>query len=198
MRLVTLAGTLGSFATAAERVLPEMTGMRVSESTVERTTECLGERLGQMLADGKILGQSTLWNWTKDAEGKTCAYVAADSTGVGMQGQKGAKADGRMAAVAMIWNAQQDRQGGEVRYVSGMTGGLAALGVPLRNQGGQVGMDKAERWIGISDGGAGIEDWIRLNFPRVDAVILDFFHASQHIHDWAKANIPATNRPPTR
>jgi len=27
-------------------------------------------------------------------------------------------------------------------------------------------MDRAERWIAISDGGAGLEDWLETNFPR--------------------------------
>lgn len=189
-RLVTLAGTIGSFAEAATKALPEMSGMRVSESTVERTTERIGEELGKKLAEGSVFGVSTPWKWTEDAEGKTCAYIAADSTGVGMQGPNGAKAEGRMAAVAMIWNAKDGKKGGEVRYLSGMTGGLAALGVPLRNQGGQVGMNEAERWVGISDGGAGIEDWLETNFPRVEAVILDFYHASEYLHEWSKACHP--------
>src|SRR3954471_10055028 len=48
-------------------------------------------------------------------------------------------------------------------------------------------MDRAERWVAISDGGAGLEDWLRVNFGRVDAVILDFYHASEHLGDLAKA-----------
>jgi hypothetical protein len=187
---VTLAGTIGSFAEAATKALPEMSGLRVGESTVERTTERVGEELGKKLAAGSVLGGSTPWPWTEDAEGKTCAFIAADSTGVGMQGPKGAKAEGRMAAVAMVWNAKDGKKGGEVRYLSGITGGLAALGVPLRNQGGQVGMDKAERWVAISDGGIGIEDWLRVHFPRVEAVILDFYHASEYLHEWGKACHP--------
>jgi hypothetical protein len=99
------------------------------------------------------------------------AYVSADATGVGMQGANAATADGRMAAVGMVWNAGRP---GQVRYVCGLAGGLKALGHPLRNQGGQVGMDRADRWVAISDGGAGIEDWLRDNFPRVEAVVLDF------------------------
>src|SRR5439155_22976787 len=87
----------------------------------------------------------------------------------------------------MIWNAGVP---GRVRYACGLFGGLAALAGPLRRQGGQVGMDRAERWVGISDGGAGIEDWLRQNFPRVEAVILDFYHAAEHLNDWAKALHP--------
>lgn len=182
-----LAGTLSSFAEAATKVLPKLTGLRVSESTVERTTERAGQQVGERLAAGETFGPTTSWAWTKDAEGKTCAYVSADLTGVGMQGPGGSATDGRMAALGMIWNAGEE---GRVRYVCGLTGGLAALGQPLRRQGEQVGMDAADRWVALSDGGAGIEDWLRSNFPRVEAVILDFYHAAEHLCDWAKALHP--------
>ena len=48
-------------------------------------------------------------------------------------------------------------------------------------------MDGAQRWIGLSDGGSGLEDWLGTNFGRLDAVILDFYHASEHLRDLAKA-----------
>lgn len=184
---VALAGALSSFGAAATKVLPKLTGLRVSESTVERTTERAGRQVGERLAAGVTFGPPTPWSWSKDAEGKTCAYVSADLTGVGLQGPGGSAAEGRMAAVGMVWNAGEE---GRVRYVCGLTGGLAALGDPLRRQAAQVGMNAAERWVAISDGGAGIEDWLREHFPRVEAVILDFYHAAEHLGDWAKVLHP--------
>ena len=86
-----------------------------------------------------------------------------------------------------MWNPGRP---GQVRYVCGSTGGLAVLGDPLRRQAAQVGMDAADRWVAISDGGAGIEDWLRTHFPRAEAVILDFWHAAQHLSEWAKAVHP--------
>lgn len=186
-QVIALAGTLSSFAEAATKVLPKLTGLRVSESTVERTTEHAGQQVGERLAAGETFGPAMSWDWTTDADGKTCAYVAADLTGVGMQGPNGSATDGRMAAVGMVWNAGDE---GRVRYVCGLTGGLAALGQPLRRQGEQVGMDHADRWIALSDGGVGIEDWLQTNFPRVEAVILDFYHAAEHLCDWAKVLHP--------
>ena len=53
--IVTLAGALESFAVAAEKVLPKMTGLRLGESTVERTTEAVGRRLAGVLARGARL-----------------------------------------------------------------------------------------------------------------------------------------------
>lgn len=42
----------------------------------------------------------------------------------------------------------------------------------------------------MSDGGAGLEDFLRDNFGRVDAVILDFWHAAEYLGPLAKAAHP--------
>lgn len=47
-QLATLAGTVGSFAEAAEKLLPRLAGLQLGESTVERTTEAAGQRLGAL------------------------------------------------------------------------------------------------------------------------------------------------------
>jgi hypothetical protein len=97
-----LAGALSSFAEAAEKTLPKLSGLRLGESTVERVTERAGEEVGQRLGAGQTFGPKSGWGWSTDAEGKTVAYVSADLTGVGMQGPGGSAADGRMAAVGMV------------------------------------------------------------------------------------------------
>ena len=61
----------------------------------------------------------------------------------------------------------------------------------MRRQAAQVGMDRAQCWIALSDAGAGVEDWLRVNFGRVDAVIVDFYHAAEHLGDLARALYPA-------
>ena len=52
-------------------------------------------------------------------------------------------------------------------------------------------MDRAQCWIALSDAGAGVEDWLRVNFGRVDAVIVDFYHVTEHLGDLARALYPA-------
>jgi hypothetical protein len=47
-----LAGVQTSFAEASEVTLRKMCGLRLSESTVERTTEATGARLASLLAAG--------------------------------------------------------------------------------------------------------------------------------------------------
>jgi hypothetical protein len=195
-----LAGVLSSFAEAAGVTLPKLAGLRTAESTVERATEAAGAEVGRRTAAGATFGPARDWAWHRDADGATCAYVALDATGVGQQAGAGAKADGRMATVAMVYNPvpeprdRRARSDGpaprfQARYVAGLDG-LATLGGPLRRQAAQVGMDRAERWIALSDGGAGLEDWVRVHFGRVDAVILDFFHAVEYLGDLARALYP--------
>ncbi len=186
-----LAGALTSFAEAAGVTLPKLAGLRLAESTVERATEAAGRDLGERLAEGQTFGPAQAWAWHRDAEGKTCAYVSLDATGVRQQGPRGAAAEGRMVSVAMVYNPVPDEPERrarpaarsprlDVRYLAGLDG-IGSLGEPLRRQAAQVGMDSAQRWIAISDGGAGLEDWLRVHFGRVEAVILDFYHASEYL-----------------
>jgi hypothetical protein len=182
-------------------VLKKLAGLRVSESTVERTSEAAGEDIGRRLAAGETFGAARPWAWPRDAEGKTCASVSLDLTGLGMQGPEDAAAEGRMAAVGMIDNpvpedpARWARPRGRAprfmaRYVAGLQG-QASLAEPLRTQAAQVGMDQAQRWIAISDAGAGVEDLLEVNVGRGAAVILDFYHVAEHLGDLGRALYPA-------
>src|SRR5581483_6620691 len=57
-------------------------------------------------------------------------------------------------------------------------------------------MARAEHWIGLSDGGNGLESFLRTNFPgplggSVITIILDFWHASDSLCKLAKAWQPS-------
>lgn len=187
-----LAGTQESFGKAAERTLRKLAGLRLCESTVERTTEAAGERLGERLQAGVVFGQKRSWGWNRDARGRSCAYVSLDLTGILMQGPGGSKVDGRMVHVGMIYNPQPRAAGEEalskpcdgVRYLAGLYT-LAELGQQLRRQGAQVGMDAAEQWIALSDGGQGLEEFFDVHFPGA-VKILDFQHAAGHLGSLAR------------
>jgi hypothetical protein len=193
----TLAGTLESFGKAADWSLRKLAGLRLSESTVERTTEESGERLGKLQEAGVLFGPPRVWNWNRDAQGKTCAYASVDATGIMMQEANGGKADGRMVYVGMIYNPQPRAPEEEhlskpcdnVRYLAGLYS-LKELGLQMRRQAGQVGMEAAEQWIALTDGGNGLEDFMDVNFPLA-VRILDFRHASEYLADFAKAYRPA-------
>jgi hypothetical protein len=196
--ILALGGTVDPFGESADKLVKKMSALRVSESTVQRITEVVGAEIGEAQARGELFGNSKPWEWHKDAEGKTVAYVSVDATGVGIQGVKGSKADGRMVNVGMVYNpipdekarwAQPDqgrRPPWQARYVTSLNG-VDGLATPLRQQGAQTNMDAAERWVAISDGGNGLEKFLRINFPRVEEVILDFYHAAEYLGKIARA-----------
>jgi hypothetical protein len=193
-----IAGVQASFAEASEKVLPKLAGLQLAESTVERTTATAGLRLAAVQTAGQAVGPAQAWAWHKDADGKTGAYVAVDATGVPQQGQEGAKAESRMANVAVIdtpvpedsarWAhpAAGREPPWQARSVASLDR-VAELGATVRQQGAAVGMEGAERWIALSDGGSGLEECLGTHFPRVDAIILDFYHAAEYLSDLAKA-----------
>jgi hypothetical protein len=63
-----------------------MSGLSISESTVERTIEDTGRRVKERLDAGQTQGPRQSWAWQRDAQGRTCAYVSLDHTGVRQQG----------------------------------------------------------------------------------------------------------------
>ena len=209
--LVTLMGTTGeSFEEAAVTLLPRAAAIRLSESTVQRTSEAAGARLDEWLKS-KTLGGPKSWDWHKDARGITCAYVSIDATSVRQQAKGGGAAEGRMPYVAMVFNPVPDLPAGhphrlpgtarmQARYLSGLHT-LDDLGLRLRRQAAQVGMSRAEHWIGLTDGGNGLENFVRKNFPAPTqpdgtagpeiTLILDFWHASDSLCKLAKCLHPA-------
>ena len=200
-RLASLAGAVGSSFDKGAELLHEMSGVRLSESTVERTTEDVGSRIAQALAKGITFGARVAWPWGVDAHGRTVAYASIDATGTRQQGNGGGKAEARMAYVGCIFNppplktdvqavpnAARDRL--RARYLSGLYA-LADMGSLMRQMAERVGMDKAEVWIALTDGGSGLEDFMHDNFNRADLVlILDFYHAASYLDQLAQALHP--------
>lgn len=192
-QVASIAGVQTSFAQSAEVTLQKLCGLRLGESTVERVTEAAGERLAKLLEEKVTFGERKPWAWQRDARGRSCAYVSLDATGVRQQGVGGAKADGRMAYVGMLYNprSKHDSQPPErhsVRYLAGFYQ-LDALGLQLRRQAAQVGWDEAEQQIALSDGGNGLEEFFRKNFPLAEC-ILDFWHAAEHLTELGLALYP--------
>jgi hypothetical protein len=196
--LTTLAGLTDSFGEAAQRILQKMSGLCLSESTVQRTTEASGKHLGERLQRGEVFGPRKNWKWHTDAKHRTCAYVSVDATGILMQGEKpGSEADGRMVYVGMVFNPQprdaKDRDTlampcDGVRYLAGLYT-LEELGEQLRRQAAQVGMERVEQWLALTDGGSGLENFLEVNFPRAKRII-DFRHVTEHLGDFLKTYRP--------
>jgi hypothetical protein len=134
---------------------------------------------------------------------------------VPQQGPGGKEAEGRMPYVAMVYNPpkwepepattdpaqaatpprprrtrtakEKEERRMQARYLAGLYA-LPLLGQQLRKQAAQVGMEKAELWIGLSDGGNGLEEFLRDHFNRADRVIiLDFYHPASRLEELAKS-----------
>jgi hypothetical protein len=75
------------------------------------------------------------------------------------------------------------------RYLAGLYP-LEEFTPLLRRPAGAVGMDRADRWIGLSDGGAGLEARLTENFPRVEVIILDFYHPAEKLTGLARRLYP--------
>jgi hypothetical protein len=194
-----MAGVLDSFADGAQRVLQKMAGVRLSESTIQRTTEAAGARLAQHLQAENSLGPSENWRWQKDAAGRSCAYVSLDATGVRQQGPGGTRAEGKMSYVAMVYNARSEHDSTrppprQVRYLSGFYD-FQTLGRELHQEALAVGWINAEQQIAISDGGVGLENFFRTYFPKAEC-ILDFWHAKEYLVELGQSLYPGDE--PTR
>jgi hypothetical protein len=198
-RLAALAGGVcESFERGAD-TLEEMAGIRLSESTVGRTTEDVGGRLAEMLGRDQTVGPAVQWEWHRDASGRKVAYFTIDATGTRQQGPGGKKAEGRMAYVAGVYNPTpagwlsvpgKKPPEMQARYISGLYP-LDQVGPLLRRQAARVGMEDAEVWVALTDGGGGLEDFCRENFNRADLVlILDFYHAATYLEALARALFP--------
>jgi hypothetical protein len=200
-RLTSLAGGVSASFEKGSELLQEMSGLRVAESTVERTTEDVGERIAALLAAGVAFGPLAQWQWRLDARGRTVAYVSLDATGTRQQGPGGKKAEGRMAYVGSVFNPPPPKDRAEAvpnakrdalraRYLSGLYE-LKDLGPLMRRLAGRVGMEQADVWIALTDGGSGLEEFMQKNFNRAELVlILDFYHAASYLEKLAKTLHP--------
>ena len=191
--VISLLGVLEPFESSARQVLPRLTGLNVSASTVQRTTESVGEDVARRRADGETFGVHQAWEWNVDAAGRRVAYVGLDATGVPQQGPQGEKRECRMPWVALVFNPQpagekRRRRIWETRYVAGLMS-LDEIGRQLRAECRAVNVSAADVVIGLSDGGNGLENCLISalgGIAKEMVFILDFYHASEHLLEFAK------------
>jgi Uncharacterised protein family (UPF0236) len=183
MPLVCLAGTLLPFADAAEDVLKRFAGVRVSASTVLRCTEAAGERLRAQQKEGRMVKPTQAepkWTAPRDA-GQPAAYVGLDAFSVPMQGAGASKAEHRMLYTALLYTPKKEH----TRYLVDFE--LAGLAKQVRWQAAAVGIMQVSDLIAVTDGGNGLEEALQRNLAENLTTILDWYHAAEHICDFAKS-----------
>jgi hypothetical protein len=213
--VVSLTGVVEPYAEAAEKLLHKLTGLNLSASTVQVTTERVGDDVATRRAAGETLGPATPWNWHRDANGKRVAYTSLDATAVLQQGLHAEKAESRMPWVGSVFNpvpmherkkktshehASHEHASHEhaacathrvwpTRYVCGVMS-LDEIGQQLRAECVAVGIGSADVVLGLTDGGNGLEtclvETVLAGVARETVLILDFFHATEHLREFVK------------
>ena len=182
MPLVCLAGTLLPFADAAEDVLKRFAGVRLSASTVLRCTEAAGERLRAQQKEGRMVQPTQAEpKWTAArALGQPVAYVGLDAFSVPMQGVQASKAEHRMLYTALLYTPGIEH----TRYLVDFE--LDALAEQVRSQARALGITQVSDLLAVTDGGNGLEEALQRHLAENLPTILDWYHAAEHICDFAK------------
>ena len=182
MPLVCLAGTLLPFADAASDILKRYADVRLSTSTVLRSTEAAGERLRAQQKEGRMvrpLQAEPKWTATREAN-QPAAYVGLDAFSVPMQGVQASKAEHRMLYTALLYTPEKEH----TRYLVDFE--LDALAEQVRSQARALGIPQVSDLIAVTDGGNGLEEALQRHLAEDLPTILDWYHAAEHLCDFAK------------
>jgi hypothetical protein len=182
MPLVCLAGTLAPFADAAGDILKRFAGVRLSASTVLRSTEAAGERLRAQQKEGRMVQPTQAEpKWTAAREpGQPAAYVGLDAFSVPMQGVQASKAEHRMLYTALLYTPKKEH----TRYLVDFE--LDALAERVRSQARALGITQVKDLLAVTDGGNGLEEALQRHLAEDLPTILDWYHAAEHICAFAK------------
>jgi hypothetical protein len=173
---------LESFRDGAEDILRRFSGIRLSGSTARRATRKAGADLVERQRQGEVIRPASMrpWDFRLGDRGTTVAYLGLDAFSVPMQQPGGGKAESRMLYTAILYTPDKGRS----YYLVGFD--LDRLAGQMRRAAVALGLGAAVRLIAITDGGNGLEEALRRHFVEDLLCILDWYHAGQHLHAYAK------------
>ena len=121
------------------------------------------------------------WNFAlQEGHTHTVAYLGLDAFSVPMQHPDGSKAEHRMLYTAVLYTPDKERHHYLVDF------DLDRLGTQLRQAATVLGLGQANQTIAIRDAGNGLEEALHRHFWDDLLCILDWYHAAEHLHDYAK------------
>jgi len=193
-RLACRAAAQSSYREASGDLF-EYAGIIVSERQIERVVERMAPAVGPWLKTQQYKPETALM------------YVSGDGTGVPMRqelliGRKGKQADGsaktREVKLGCVFlQTEVDAEGHPIRkeestsYI-GSFEQAAEFGLLLRQEAQRRGMAQATKVIFIGDGAAWVWELARVNFSGA-ILILDFYHAAEHLHGLVDALLGKDN-----
>jgi hypothetical protein len=187
-RMMCRAAAKNPYAEASADLF-EFAGVKVCDRQIQRLVQEVAPAVAPWLKTVQDQGQSALM------------YACGDGTGVPMRkeelaGRKGKQPDGsaktREAKLGCVFlQTEVDKDGHPIRKEDstsylGSFEGAVEFGLLLRQEAQRRGMAQATPIIFIGDGAAWIWELARVNFPAA-VLILDFYHALQHVHGLVEA-----------
>jgi hypothetical protein len=172
---------LESFRDGADDILRRFAGVRLCAATVRSATEAAGARLVGRQQSGDVVCPALPRPWDFRIEGQrhTAAYLGLDAFSVPMQASGGGAAEGRMLYTAVLYTPDK----GHSHYLVDFD--LDRLAGQMRQAATRLGLGAAHQVMAITDAGNGLEAALRRHFWDDLLCILDWYHASQHLHAYA-------------
>lgn len=206
-------GVVQDFAQGAED-LQRLTGLRISKERLRQITESEAAQVSVMHAAGMLRPSWLAKEAVVSPNGPSRVYVGVD--GVMVRAVTQAEKDRRRRNHAVrrqqrgrvgVGNAQplappkpgSDEGFKEMKiglfYDQGKTrvhafatsGNHDAFGVLLRRHADAIGLEQAQESLSLTDGGPWIRNQILKQLPCLHAMLLDFYHLSQHV--WLTAHV---------
>jgi len=184
--LVALAGVLEPFR-RAEELLDQLAGLRVSKEACRVFTERAGERLeAQHFTHQPVepVRPPRPWDFTlPERNGErfpgTVAYVGLDAFAVPTISEDGTR-EWKMLNVGLLYDPHKKH----TIYLSGFD--QKGVAEQLRDYAIAFDLGRAERVVALTDGGAGLESALSHHFGACVTFVLDFWHASEHLHEMTR------------
>jgi hypothetical protein len=141
-----------------------------------------GARLAarQRRGDVVVPAAPAAWDFRLEGHSHTVAYLGLDAFSVPVQMPKGVKTEYRMLYAATLYTPGKAHSHYLVDFE------LDSLAAQMRQAAVRLGLGRANQLVAITDGGHGLEEALRRHFDEDLTCILDWYHASQHLHDYAK------------
>lgn len=188
--LIALTGTLVPFRQAADDLLGRLAGLRVSASSCRRLTEQTGRQLRARQQAGETFVPLKPPSWDLrlvDDRGRRLAeqvlYLGVDAFAVPTRIHGGLTTAWRMLYVALLYDPVKKH----TVYLDDYE--LASLMGTLRRYAVALGVakDAAVSVVALMDGGNGLEGAVQRSFSEAVHIVLDYYHAAEHVHALAGA-----------
>lgn len=173
-------GAMAPFGRGANELLV-LCGIDVSAKTFERVSEMIGKRIEDkaLAFESKVLGGMC----DIPDIAPECLYITVDGVTVPMKG------GWKESKVGAVYETYVDRAGNvqarNIEHVATM-GNAEAIGDRIYALAFRRGVERAMRVVMLGDGGRWIWKQSKENFPGC-IEILDFFHATEHLGEIARA-----------